>query len=39
VKVSEVLGDDISLCKVKKGGKDIKAAFDEGKQMVAISAD
>ena len=39
VKVGEVLGEDISLCKVQKGGKDIKAALDEGKQVVAISAD
>lgn len=39
VKVSEVLGEDISLCKVQKGGKDIKVALDEGKQVVAISAD
>ena len=39
LKVNEVLGEDISLCKVQKGGKDIKAALDEGKQVVAISAD
>lgn len=39
VKVNEVLGEDISLCKVQKGGKDIKAALDEGKHVVAISAD
>ena len=39
VKVSEVLGEDISLCKVQKGGKDIKVALDEGKQVVAISID
>jgi len=39
VKVDEVLGDDISLCKVQKGGKDIKAALDEGKHVVVISAD
>ena len=39
LKVNEVLGEDISLCKVQKGGKDIKAALDEGKQVVAISTD
>ena len=39
LKVNEVLGEDISLCKVQKGGKDIKAALDEGKQVVVISAD
>ena len=39
LKVNEVLGEDISLCKVQKGGKDIKAALDEGKQVVAISID
>ena len=39
LKVNEVLGEDISLCKVQKGGKDIKAALDEGKQIVVISID
>ena len=39
LKVNEVLGEDISLCKVQKGGKDIKAALDEGKQVVVVSAD
>lgn len=39
VRVREVLGDDISLCKVQKGGKDIKAAFDRGDAIVAISTD
>ena len=39
LKVNEVLGEDISLCKVQKGGKDIKTALDEGKQVVAISID
>jgi hypothetical protein len=39
VRVRETLGDDISLCKVQKGGKDIKAAFDRGDTIVAISTD
>lgn len=30
LKVVEVMGDDISLCKVMRGGKDIKAAIDNG---------
>jgi len=33
------LGEDISLCKVQKGGKDIKTALDEGEHVVAISTD
>lgn len=39
VKVREVLGEDISLCKVQRGGKDIKSAFDGGEAIVAISKD
>ena len=39
IRVRETLGDDISLCKVQKGGKDIKAAFDNGDAIVAISTD
>lgn len=39
LKVKEVLGDDICLCKVQSGGKDIKAALDEGKHVLAISKD
>ena len=39
IRVREVLGNDISLCKVQKGGKEIKAAFDNGEAIVAISTD
>lgn len=39
IRVRETLGDDISLCKVQKGGKEIKAAFDNGDSIVAISTD
>lgn len=39
LKIEEVEGDDISLCKVQSGGKDIKAALDEGKQLVVLSTD
>jgi hypothetical protein len=39
IRIRETLGNDISLCKVQKGGKDIKAAFDRGDAIVAISTD
>ena len=39
IRVREVMGGDISLCKVQKGGKEIKAAFDGGSAIVAISTD
>ena len=39
IRVRETLGDDISLCKVQKGGKEIKAAFDRGDAIVTISTD
>ena len=32
-------GDDISLCKVQSGGKDIKTAIDNGEQLMVISID
>lgn len=37
LKVESVMGDDISLCKVQSGGKDIKKAIDAGKQLLVIS--
>ncbi len=37
VRVNEILGEDISICRVKKGGKDIKRAFDEGKKLMVVS--
>lgn len=37
--VTEVLGDNISLCKVQSGGKEIKIALDEDKHILAISKD
>ena len=37
LKVEEVMGDDLSLCKVTRGEKEIKAALDQGKTLVAIS--
>ena len=37
IKIVEVMGDDISLCKVKSGGKNIKAALEEGETVVVMS--
>lgn len=39
LKIEEVQGDDISLCKVQSGAKDIKAALDAGKRLRVISTD
>ena len=39
IRVRESMGTDISLCKVQRGGKDIKTAFDDGSTIVAISTD
>lgn len=37
LKVTEIMGDDISLCKVTSGGKDIKSSFDAGENLLVIS--
>ena len=34
LKVEEVLGEELSLCKVTKGEKDIKTALDNGSTLV-----
>ena len=39
LKVTEVQGEDVSLCKVQSGGKDIKAAMDAGKDVVVVTTD
>lgn len=39
LKISEVQGDDLSLCKVQSGGKDIKAAIDGGETISVRSSD
>ena len=39
LKIMEVLGDDISLCKVQSGGKDIKSALDAGETLVIQTTD
>ncbi|WP_455625889.1 hypothetical protein [Parabacteroides sp.] len=37
LKVNKVQGDDISLCKITKGGKEILAAMEAGKTVVVIA--
>ena len=37
LKIEAVEGDDISRCKVTGGGKDIKAALDDGKKLQVLS--
>lgn len=37
LRVTEILGDDITLCKVTHGGKELKKALDEGQQINVIS--
>lgn len=39
VKILEVQGDDVSLCKVQNGSKDIKSALDEGVTLVVMTTD
>ena len=39
LKIKDVEGDDISLCKVQSGGRDIKAALDAGEQLLIITTD
>ena len=39
LKIEAVEGDEISLCKVQSGGKDIKAAIEAGQQLKVISID
>ena len=37
IKITELLGDDISLCKVQKGGAEIKEALEKGENVVVVS--
>ncbi len=37
IKVSEVMGDEVSRCKVTKGGDKIKAAIDAGTELLIVS--
>lgn len=39
LKVTEVMGDDISLCKVQRGGADIKDAIEAGETLLITSKD
>ena len=39
LKVNEIVGDEVSLCKVTSGAKDIKAALDAGQNLLVISDD
>lgn len=39
LRITSVMGDDISLCKVQSGGKDIKAAIDAGENIRIESTD
>ena len=39
LKVTSVEGDEVSLCKVSSGGKDIKAALDAQQKLLIISTD
>lgn len=39
LKVTDVEGDDISLCKVQSGGRDIKTAIDAGEQLLIVTTD
>ena len=39
LKISAVEGDDVSLCKVQSGGKDIKEAIDGGETILVVSLD
>ena len=39
LKVMSIEGDEVSLCKVSSGGKEIKAAIDAQQQLLIISTD
>ena len=39
VKISDVKGDDLSLCKVVSGAKDVKQAVDAGIRLIAVSTE
>ena len=39
LKIEDVQGDDISLCKVQSGGRDIKKALDDGETLVIETTD
>lgn len=39
LKVKSIEGDEVSLCKVSSGGKEIKAAIDAQQQLLIVSTD
>ena len=39
LKIEEVMGEDISRCKVEKGHKEIKKALDEAKTLLVVSVE
>ena len=39
LRVKSIEGDEVSLCKVSSGGKDIKAAIDAGQNLLIVSTD
>ena len=39
LKVKSIEGDEVSLCKVSSGGKEVKTAIDAGQQLLIISTD
>ena len=39
LRITEVMGDDISQCKVTKGGEEIKAALDDNLMLIVSSTD
>lgn len=39
LKIEDVEGEDISLCKVQSGGKDIKSAIEAGAQLQVVTID
>ena len=39
LRVTEVMGDEVSLCKVQRGGQDIKTALDAGEKLLITSND
>lgn len=39
LRISEVMGDDISRCRIVSGSKEIKLALDEGKTLRAVSTE
>lgn len=39
LKINEIEGDEVSLCKVTSGAKDLKTALDEQRELLIVSTD